>query len=99
MTREAKLKELKEHPERHRHTFGELQRCCMHAGALDTQIMDAHATHASVGANGRDVNAKLEEHEPAQIRWLRSLGYRRRPVAAFFDISVEMVSLISNNHV
>ena len=52
MTREEKLKEIKERPELHRHTFEALQRCCMHAGALDMQIMEAHETHASVGTNG-----------------------------------------------
>jgi hypothetical protein len=52
MTREEKLKEIKEHPERHRHTFEGLQLCCFHGGALDLQLMDAHETHARTGTNG-----------------------------------------------
>jgi hypothetical protein len=52
MTREEKLMEVKEHPERHRHTFEELTRCCMHGDALDLQLMDAHEKHASLGTNG-----------------------------------------------
>jgi hypothetical protein len=52
MTREEKLKEIKEHPERHRHTFDGLQACCFHGGALDLQLMEAHETHASLGTNG-----------------------------------------------
>lgn len=52
MTREAKLKEIKTHPERHRHTFEELQRCCFQDGALDMQLMGAHEMHAAVGTNG-----------------------------------------------
>lgn len=52
MTLDEKLKDIKEHPARHRHTFEELQRCCIHGGALDTQLMDAHETQASTGTNG-----------------------------------------------
>jgi len=52
MTRQEKLKEIKEHPERHRHTFEVLQGCCFHDGALATQIMEAHEQHACTGRNG-----------------------------------------------
>jgi hypothetical protein len=52
MTREEKLKEIKERPDLHRHTFEGLQRCCFHNGALDMQIMNAHEAHASTGTNG-----------------------------------------------
>ncbi len=37
---------------------------------------------------------KLEAHEPAQVRWLVGLGYRRDDVAAFFGIAENTVSRI-----
>ena len=52
MTRDEKLKDIKEHPARHRHTFEELQLCCFHDGALDLLLMAAHETHASTSTNG-----------------------------------------------
>ncbi|KKM88898.1 hypothetical protein LCGC14_1254050 [marine sediment metagenome] len=52
MTHEEKLKDIKDNPERHRHSFQGLQACSMHNGALDTQLVDAHETYASVGMNG-----------------------------------------------
>jgi hypothetical protein len=52
MTLEEKLKDVKENPAQHRHTFDELQRCCFHGGALDTRLMAAHETYAAVGSNG-----------------------------------------------
>jgi hexokinase len=52
MTRQEKLQEIKEHPERHRHTFEELTSCCMHGDALDLQLMEAHAKYAPLGTNG-----------------------------------------------
>jgi hypothetical protein len=52
VTREEKLKEIKERPERHRHTFEELQHCCFQGGALDLRLMDAHEQYAQTGTNG-----------------------------------------------
>jgi len=52
MTREEKIADIKEHPERHRHTYDRLLRCCMRDGAIDTGIMQAHQDYASVGTNG-----------------------------------------------
>ena len=42
MTRDEKLKEVKEHPERHRHTFEALQQCCWTGEALDLMLMQKH---------------------------------------------------------
>jgi hypothetical protein len=39
-------------------------------------------------------HAKLEPHEPAQIRWLRSSGYPRSSIAAMFEISESMVRAV-----
>ena len=50
MTRAQKLKEIQDHPERHQHTFEDLQRCCFDDGALDMQLMEAHAQ--GMGTNG-----------------------------------------------
>lgn len=36
------IREIKEHPERHRHDFVSLQQCCMIDGALDLAVMEAH---------------------------------------------------------
>lgn len=52
MTAEERIKDIKEHPDRHRHDFGELQACCFVGGALDLSVMDAHERYASVGTNG-----------------------------------------------
>lgn len=52
MTREERLQDIKEHPERHRHSFEGLQRCCMTKGHLDLELMEAHSRHAPVGTNG-----------------------------------------------
>ncbi len=52
MTLDEKLKDIKEHPDRHRHTFEDLQRCCFHGGALDMRLMEVHEIHASTGTNG-----------------------------------------------
>lgn len=43
-------------------------------------------------------NAKLEPHEPAQIRWLHSLGYAQVEIAKFFGVSQSLVSAITTNH-
>jgi hypothetical protein len=34
---------------------------------------------------------KLESHEPEQIRWLRSLGYPSRDLAAFYGVAVNTI--------
>jgi hypothetical protein len=49
---EEKLRDIKEHPERHKHDFAGLQRCCFVNGALDMRVLDAHETYASLGTNG-----------------------------------------------
>lgn len=46
-----RIKDIKDHPESHRHTFEELRSCCFVDGILDLQIMDAHEEFASVGKN------------------------------------------------
>lgn len=50
--RDKKLAELKEHPERHRHDFEALQRCCTVDGALDLGLLEAHSAAAPLGRNG-----------------------------------------------
>jgi len=40
---------------------------------------------------------KLEPHEPAQIRWLRSEGYSCGEIARFFDVTKATVSQIALN--
>lgn len=53
MDREERKREIIEHPERHRHSFSELQRCCMvEGGALDMGLVEAHSTAAPLGRNG-----------------------------------------------
>lgn len=49
MTRDEKLKDVREHPERHRHEFPELQSCCMVNGAIDLMLMEEHP---ALGYNG-----------------------------------------------
>jgi len=49
---EAKLRDIVEHPEKHKHTFHALQQCCMIDGILDTRVMEAHSEHVSLGTNG-----------------------------------------------
>jgi hypothetical protein len=39
-------------------------------------------------------NSKIEEHEPEQIRWLASEGFRQRDIADFFGVSQTLVYLI-----
>ena len=38
----------------------------------------------------------LEPHEPAQIRWLCSIGYRSKDVAAFFGVAPNHVGSIKS---
>jgi hypothetical protein len=51
------------------------------------------ATNIEQGIN-RDTS-KLEPHEPEQVQWLVSLGYRQRDVATFFGISQSHVSRVA----
>jgi hypothetical protein len=52
MNFQDKLKDIKSHPENHRHTFDALTSCCMVDGAVDLELMDAHSKYAPVGING-----------------------------------------------
>ena len=49
---EDKLRDIKEHPEKHEHDFEGLTQCCFINGAINMSVMDAHAKYASVGMNG-----------------------------------------------
>ncbi len=51
-TREEKLKDIKENPEKHKHDFNGLNQCCFINGAIDLGLMDAHTQYASQGTNG-----------------------------------------------
>ena len=57
----------------------------------------ATATEQSRGRRTTKYTGKLEPHEPAQIRWLASLGYFQRDIGAHFDISQTMVGKIVRN--
>lgn len=46
------LDDIRKHPDRHRHDFEGLQRCCFVDGAIDTLLMDAHSANAPLGRNG-----------------------------------------------
>lgn len=45
-----RLKDIKANPEKHRHDFISLQRCCFVNGAIDLGLMEAHEGLA--GSNG-----------------------------------------------
>ena len=51
-SREQVIADISAHPERHRHDFDSLQRCCTVDGALDLSIMEAHSAAAPLGRNG-----------------------------------------------
>lgn len=36
------LKDIREHPERHQHSFDKLQRCCTVGRVVDLSLMEAH---------------------------------------------------------
>ena len=42
MTLEEKLQDIKDHPENHRHSWAELQACCMTGDAFNGGLMVAH---------------------------------------------------------
>jgi len=49
---QERVEDIKQHPEKHRHDFAGLQRCCFIDGALDMMVMEAHSQHAPTGSNG-----------------------------------------------
>jgi len=50
---EEKIKDIKEHPENHKHTFDELTACCITPeNAVDLSVMDAHSKYVDLGTNG-----------------------------------------------
>jgi hypothetical protein len=56
MTRDEKLKDIREHPENHMHDFDGLQRCCFINGALDLALMEEHPAHGYNGGQKCDVS-------------------------------------------
>jgi len=52
MTHQERLEDIAKRPEAHKHVFETLQICCMEDGALDLQLLDAHAAHVDMGSNG-----------------------------------------------
>lgn len=51
MTHTERLKDVKEHPEKHKHQdLNELTACCMVGGAIDMSVWEAH--EGSQGRNG-----------------------------------------------
>jgi len=49
-----KIKDIKEHPENHNHTFEALKQCCITPdGSLDFAVMDAHSNYVDLGNNCR----------------------------------------------
>ena len=46
---EARLQNIKDHPENHQHDFSGLTSCCMVNGAFDPLLMEAHP---ELGRNG-----------------------------------------------
>lgn len=51
-TYESVLQDLKDHPEKHKHNWGDLAQCCMIGGALDITLMDLHSQLVDLGTNG-----------------------------------------------
>jgi len=45
-------RDIKEHPENHRHDFIGLQSCCLVDGVMVLHLMDLHSEYASFGTNG-----------------------------------------------
>lgn len=48
-THKEVLKDIHQHPDKHRHDFDGLQQCCMIDGAIDVSLMDAHGGLAGPG--------------------------------------------------
>lgn len=54
MTREELYKQIKDHPELHRHkTFNDLQRCCFIDGAIDAYALELHEQISNRRNGGR----------------------------------------------
>ena len=49
--RSSVIDDIRENPEKHRHTFEELTQCCFVGGALDLALMEAHS-QVDLGTNG-----------------------------------------------
>jgi hypothetical protein len=54
------------------------------------------ATPKQQAANMRRPNRSLEDHEPAQVAWLFSLGYKPREIADFFGVCLSTIYMIKN---
>ena len=46
------LRDIREHPESHRHEFDGLIQCCTTEDGIDTRLVEAHEKYCSVGTNG-----------------------------------------------
>lgn len=59
MTHTERLKDIKEHPEKHRHLdLNDLTQCCMTNGAIDLAAMQAHeGLQGNNGGKGCDVRS------------------------------------------
>lgn len=53
MTRTEILQEIRDAPEKHRHTYDDLQKCCIVNGALDVGLVDAHSGLATFPGDTR----------------------------------------------
>jgi len=49
---EERIKDIKEHPGDHRHTYEKLQACCTKGGVIYMEVMDAHSKYVNLGTNG-----------------------------------------------
>ena len=47
-----KIKDIKKHPENHKHDYEKLQMCCCHEGSIDLELMDVHSQLVDIGTNG-----------------------------------------------
>lgn len=55
---QSRLRDIREHPEKHRHSFEELQRCCMIDDVLDLRLMEEHeGVYGSNGGRRCDVSS------------------------------------------
>lgn len=53
MTIEERIKDIKTHPERHKHfNLEELTNCCMNGEAINLMLMDLHSQYVDMGTNG-----------------------------------------------
>ena len=51
--KEQKEQDIINNPEKHRHTYDELNNCCISPdGAIDLYIMDLHSKYCNIGTNG-----------------------------------------------